>query len=97
MVVVYRLSPLTYRIGRALVRVRQYGMVNLVAGRAVVPELIQGGFTPAAVAREAVSLLIDRARAEAMRTALDDVRRRLGEPGASRRAAAAVLRVAHIQ
>jgi lipid-A-disaccharide synthase len=93
MVIVYRLSPVTYRIGRAFVRVAAYGMVNLVAGRPVVPELIQDAFTPAAVAREAVSLLTDRARAEVMRRDLADVRARLGDPGASRRAAEAVLRM----
>jgi lipid-A-disaccharide synthase len=46
MVIVYRLSPTTYRIGRRFVRVSTYGMVNLVAGRQVVPELIQDQFTP---------------------------------------------------
>lgn len=93
MVIVYRLSPMTYRVGRPFVHVAAYGMVNLVAGRSVVPELIQDAFTPAAVAREAVSLLTDRARAEAMRRDLADVRARLGDPGASRRAAEAVLRM----
>ena len=93
MVIVYRLSPMTYRIGRPFVHVAAYGMVNLVAGRPVVPELIQDAFTPAAVAREAVSLLTDRARAEAMRRDLAEVRARLGDPGASRRAAEAVLRM----
>jgi lipid-A-disaccharide synthase len=93
MVIVYRLSPLTYRLGRAFVRVNHYGMVNLVAGRAVVPELIQDAFTPAAVARETISLLTDTARAATMRGDLDEVRRRLGGRGASRRAAEAVLDV----
>jgi lipid-A-disaccharide synthase len=93
MVIVYRLSPVTYRVGRAFVRVGTYGMVNLVARRPVVPELIQDAFTPAAVAREAVSLLTDSARAETMRQDLAEVRAKLGEPGASRRAAEAVLRV----
>jgi lipid-A-disaccharide synthase len=97
MVVVYRLSPLTYAVGRTLVRVRQYGMVNLVAGRPIVPELIQAAFTPEAVAAETLSLLSDRARADAMRGGLADVRNRLGAPGASARAAAAVLQAAHIQ
>jgi lipid-A-disaccharide synthase len=93
MVIVYRLSPVTYRVGRAFVRVASYGMVNLVAGRPVVPELIQDAFTPAAVAREAISLLTDAARVETMRRDLAEVRARLGEPGASGRAARAVLRV----
>ena len=52
MVVVYRLSPLSYWIGRRVVRVRAFGMVNLVTGRTVVPELLQEEFTPEAVARE---------------------------------------------
>jgi lipid-A-disaccharide synthase len=93
MVIVYRLSPVTYHVGRAFVHVTTYGMVNLVAGRPIVPELIQDAFTPAAVAREAVSLLTDHARAEAMRRDLAEVRARLGDPGASRRAAEAVLRM----
>ena len=58
-------------------------MVNLVAGRPIVPELIQDDFTPDAVAREAVSLLTDAARADAMRRDLADVRAKLGGPGAS--------------
>jgi len=94
MVIVYRLSPLTYHLGRRFVKVDTYGMVNLIAGRRIVPELIQDGFTPETVADEAVSLLTDGARATAMRAALGEVRARLGEPGASRRAAAAILAVA---
>jgi lipid-A-disaccharide synthase len=92
MVIVYRVSPLTYAIGRRVVRVPAYGMVNLVAGRPIVPELIQEALTPAAVAREAVSLLTDAARAARMRDDLAAMRARLGGPGASRRAADAVLR-----
>jgi lipid-A-disaccharide synthase len=94
MVVVYRLSRVTYAMGRLLVRVPHVGMVNIVAGREVVPELIQDALTPAALAREAVSLLTDEARAARMRADLAVVRSRLGGPGASRRAAAAVLGIA---
>ncbi len=93
MVIVYRVSPLTYALGRRLVKVSTYGMVNLVAGRSVVPELIQEGFTGERVADEVASLLRDRARADAMRRDLADVRAKLGEPGASRRAARAVFDV----
>jgi lipid-A-disaccharide synthase len=91
MVVVYRLSPVTFAIGRPFVRVHTYGMVNLVAGRPIVPELIQERFTPEATAQETIALLTDPVRADEMRAALADVRRRLGGPGASSRAAAAVL------
>lgn len=90
MVIVYRLSAFTYAVGRRFVRVTSYGMVNLVAGRPIVPELIQDEFTPDAVAREAVSLLTDRARADAMRRDLAAVRTTLGSSGASRRAAEGV-------
>lgn len=93
MVVVYRLSPLTYLLGRRLVNVDTYGMVNLIAGERIVPELIQDAFTPEAVANEAVSMLTDRGRAARIREGLARVRARLGGPGASRRAAEAILRV----
>jgi lipid-A-disaccharide synthase len=94
MVVVYRLSPVTYRLGRPFVQVDTFAMANLVAGHKVVPELIQDDFTPEAVAREALKVLRDPAGAAQTRAALGVVRTKLGEPGASRRAAAAVLRVA---
>jgi lipid-A-disaccharide synthase len=93
MVVVYRLSPITYALGRPFVSVPHYAMPNLVAGRRVVPEIIQGDFTPERVAREALLLLDDPARAEAMRLALAEVRLKLGAPGASARAAAAVAEI----
>jgi lipid-A-disaccharide synthase len=93
MVVVYRLSGLTYRLGRRLVKLDTFGMVNLIAGERIVPELIQDAFTPDAVSDEAVSLLTDRERASRVRAGLARVRERLGGSGASRRAAEAILRV----
>ncbi|HEX2342907.1 MAG TPA: lipid-A-disaccharide synthase [Vicinamibacterales bacterium] len=93
MVIVYRVSPLTYAIGKPFVQVDTFGMVNLVAGRRIVPELVQADFTPEAVADAAVSLLTDRARADQVRAALAEVRAKLGGPGATRRAAQAILRV----
>jgi lipid-A-disaccharide synthase len=97
MVIVYRLSPLTYMLGRPLVRLDTFGMVNLIAGETIVPELIQNAFTPEAVAQEAVAILMDWNRAARMREGLARVRARLGEPGASRRAAEAILRIATSQ
>lgn len=94
MVVVYRLSPVTYRLGKPFVHVRTYAMVNLVAGRTVVPELIQDDFTPRAVAEEALRVLTDPAHAKSVRAGLREVRAKLGQPGASRRAAKAVLAAA---
>jgi len=93
MVIVYRLSPASYFLGRWLVKLDTFGMVNLIAGEKIVPELIQSAFTPEAVANEAISILTDRARAAHIRDGLARVRERLGGPGASRRAAEAILRV----
>jgi lipid-A-disaccharide synthase len=94
MVVVYRLAALTYRLGKPFVHVHTYAMANLVAGRTVVPELIQEAFTPRAVAEEALRVLTDAAHARFVRADLREVREKLGHPGASRRAARAILSVA---
>jgi lipid-A-disaccharide synthase len=91
MVVVYRLSPLSYALGRPFVRLPHFAMVNLVAGRRIVPELIQRDFTPERVEKEALLLLENPEKADTMRTQFREVRRLLGEPGASGRAAWAVL------
>ena len=94
MVVVYRVSPLTYAVGRRFVHLDTFAMVNLVAGERVVPELIQEAFTPLAVADEALRLLRDgEARDRALR-GVRAVKEKLGGPGASRRAAEAVLELA---
>ena len=94
MVVVYKLSPLTYRIGKPFVRVDTYAMANLVAGKRVVPELIQESFTADRVAQEAVQLLTSPGLYAQTQQELRLVRRKLGEGGASGRAADAVLSVA---
>jgi lipid-A-disaccharide synthase len=94
MVVVYRVSPLTYRLGKPFVKLDTYAMVNLVAGRRIVPELIQMDFTAERVAHEAIGLLTDADRHARTRDALRDVCQRLGTPGASGRAADAILEVA---
>jgi lipid-A-disaccharide synthase len=97
MVIVYRVSPLTYRVGRPFVRVSTFGMANLIAGRTVVPELIQEAFTPARVAEETLRFLTNPAAAADAREALAAVRTKLGAPGASGRAADAILKVARRQ
>jgi len=94
MVVVYRLSPLTYALGRRFVKLDTFAMVNLIAGERIVPELIQDAFTPETVAAEALSILGDPSRAARMRAGLARVRDKLGAPGASRRAAEAILHTA---
>jgi lipid-A-disaccharide synthase len=107
-VMVYRVGGLTWAVGRHLVKLPHYGMVNLVAGREVVPELIQERFTPEAVETWVRTLLEDGEARQSMTAALGEVREQLrGElrgavPGqamesAAGRAARAVLRVAEMK
>ena len=93
MVIVYRVSPLTYQLGRRFLNVSTFGMANLIAGERIVPELIQDGFTPEAVAAETLRYFDDPAYAARTRDKLRDVRTALGTAGASRRAAEQVLEV----
>jgi lipid-A-disaccharide synthase len=91
MIVFYRLSPLTAKLAKPLVRTKFFSMVNLIAGRGVVPELIQDDFTPERLAHEASSLLSasneGRQRRQDMSAGLAQVRKLLGPPGAVERAA----------
>ncbi len=89
MVVGYRLQPLSYLLARALVRVPHVGLVNLIAGRRLAPELLQGSWNASSLAGSLTELTGSDGGHQ--RAALVEVRRRLGEPGASRRAAEAVL------
>jgi lipid-A-disaccharide synthase len=90
MVVVYRVSPLTAFLAKPLLRTSYFSMVNLIAERRVVPELIQHDFTPQRVATEVLRLLRDSRARDELRAGLADVRRRLGPPGAVERAADAI-------
>lgn len=93
MIVLYRLGFWTYSLARALVRLPSISLVNLVLGRPVVPELIQGNANPERIAAEAERVLLeDDLRAE-MRRGLAELRGRLGEGGASGRAAKEVAAV----
>jgi lipid-A-disaccharide synthase len=87
MVVVYRVAPATAFILRRLVHTPFFSMVNLVAGRPVVPELMQDDFTPTAVAAEVRRLLESSAAREEMKSGLAAVRASLGTGGAIERAA----------
>jgi lipid-A-disaccharide synthase len=92
LLVVYRLASWTYLAARVLVRLPHVSLVNLVLERPAVPELLQGRAQPEAVAREAAALLGDPERIARMRNDLGELRGRLGEPGASGRAAREVAR-----
>ncbi len=92
MVVVYEVSRWTYLMARLLARSTYASMVNLLLEREAVPELIQHDAEPEVICRRAVDLLTDPERIRAMRADLGQLRERLGEPGASRRAAVEVER-----
>jgi lipid-A-disaccharide synthase len=92
MVVVYKLSWLSYLVGRLLVRIAHFALVNILAGRGLVPELLQREASPERMAAEIERLLGDRAAREAQLEGLRAVRASLGEPGAARRVAEEVAR-----
>ncbi len=91
MVLLYKTTPLTYRLARWLIRVKWIGLVNLVAGRSIVPELIQDEATPDRLSQEVRRLLTDSKAYNEMKSGLRQVKQSLGEPGASRRAAQVAL------
>jgi lipid-A-disaccharide synthase len=91
MVVVYRTAAATFAIARALVRLRWISLVNIVAGAEVVPELLQDDVNAARLEWEGAALLESPERLARMREALAGVARELGPPGASERAADAIL------
>ena len=92
-VVVYKLNFITHAIGRRLVKLRHFSLVNIVAGKEIVPELLQEDVNGERIAIEALRLL-DPAVHVKVRAELDIIRRRLGERGASRRAAEVIARFA---
>ncbi|HKQ63193.1 MAG TPA: hypothetical protein VJS92_18035, partial [Candidatus Polarisedimenticolaceae bacterium] len=90
-VVIYRMNPLTHALARRLVQLDHVALPNLVAGRRIVPELIQDDCTPERIAAEIEGYLGDPAGAERVAGELRALRERLGGPGAYARAAEAVL------
>ena len=93
MLVVYKLAPLTYQLGKRLVKVDFFSLVNLIAGYAAVPELLQHEVTADKIAAELSAITTLPARKRIMREALKDVREKLGESGASEKAATAALQM----
>lgn len=91
MVVVYKMSWPTYAIARSIIRVPHIAMANLLAGRRLVPELIQRDATGPRIAAAALELLEDPKRLDELRRSLIALREPLGGPGASDRAAEAIL------
>jgi lipid-A-disaccharide synthase len=87
MVIVYKLSLLSYAIGRLIVDVKNIGLVNIIAGKTIVPELIQKDASGKRIAEEALAILKNGEKRQEIIKELEAIRGRLGEPGAARRAA----------
>lgn len=85
LVIIYRVSPISYWLGRALIRVRHIGLVNLIADRQIVPELIQADASPENIAAAVSGILGSEPNRERIRKELSRVREMLGGPGASER------------
>jgi lipid-A-disaccharide synthase len=90
-IIIYRISPLSYRLGKMLIRVKHIGLANLIAGRTIMPELIQVDASPEKIAATADLLLKSPARLHKMRTDLAAVKTLLGSGGASNRVAQIAL------
>lgn len=93
MIVVYKLAPLTYQLGKRLVKIDFFSLVNLIAGYAAVPELLQHEVTAEKIAAELAAITTLPARKRIMKQALKEVRDKLGESGASDKAATAALQM----
>ena len=89
----YKTSWITYEIGKRIVKVKSLTMPNLLANEQVFPEFVQGDVTAENLAKAALELLGDARRRESVKAKLKKVTGSLGEPGASRRAAEAILKL----
>jgi lipid-A-disaccharide synthase len=91
MIIIYKVSLPSYWVGRAMIRVDHIGLVNLVAGERIAPELIQNDVNPQRISEEALRILKDSGFQQKMVESIQKVRRRLGHPGAAQRAAQIVV------
>ena len=90
-VIIYKMNILNYLLYRPQVRVPYIGMVNIVAGKKIIPEFIQFGACPRKIAREALKILKTPSEIERMKTELADVKSLLGEKSATSRAARIIV------
>lgn len=91
MAIVYKMAPLSYGIARLLVDVEFVGLPNIVAGRKVVPELIQDKATPESISSEIIDFIIDAGRTERVMQGYAEIKERLGAGGAADKAARAIF------
>lgn len=93
MVIVYKLSTLSFILAKLLVGVEYIGLPNIVSDRPIVPELIQGAASPANITEELSGLVEGGATTDEIKVGLAKIKEGLGTPGASQRAAEAICRV----
>jgi lipid-A-disaccharide synthase len=92
MAVIYKVTPLTYFIAKRLIKIDNIGMVNIVAGRAICPELIQANATPQKIADTILPLISDTPQRSTMLKDIDDVIETMGHGGAADNAARILLK-----
>ncbi len=92
-IIIYKVSRLSYALGKALIRVPYIGLINLIANAPVAPELIQDQATPANIAALLLRLLQDQQHCQTLRRRMQSAVRRLGAPGAADRTANIALRL----
>jgi lipid-A-disaccharide synthase len=93
LVILYKTSFLNWLVGKSLIRIPHIGLVNVVAGKKIIPEFIQYQAKPELIAAEAMDILSDRKRYEDTKMELSKIKQRLGERGAYKKAAAAVTQM----
>lgn len=91
MIIIYKVSPFSALIGRMIINVQHIGLVNIIAGRTIVPELIQSDANGQRIASEALAILLNEEKRQEIVVQLADIRAKLGSPGAARRAAQLAL------
>ncbi len=91
MIIIYKVHFTTWLLSKILLKIPYIGLVNVVAGRKIVPEFLQYGARPEKIAQAALKILQDSKRLNGMKAELAKVKEKLGEPGAPRRAAENIL------
>ncbi|PIW67335.1 MAG: lipid-A-disaccharide synthase [Candidatus Omnitrophica bacterium CG12_big_fil_rev_8_21_14_0_65_42_8] len=92
MVIIYKTSFLTWLLAKNLIKIPDIGLVNIVAGQRIVPELVQFNATPENIAKESLDILTDHKKIHEIKENLRKVKSKLGEIGASSRAARAIYK-----
>jgi lipid-A-disaccharide synthase len=93
MVIIYKVSPISYWLGRVLIRVNHIGLINLIAGKRLVPELVQDQASVEGITQQVFNLLSDEAKLIELEKELLTAKEKLGSSGASRRVADIALSI----